>query len=303
MNGIVVIDKPTGITSHGVVSCMRRRLDTKKIGHTGTLDPFATGVLIALVGKATRLARFINSDSKTYEARIKFGFSTDTGDLTGSKTDEYKGSNRVHQNLAQVNWDKVFQAFIGNIEQIPPMYSAKKVNGKKLYELARIGKTVTRKPSNVLIHELKLVKETLFKSRNEDEISIFVKCSAGTYIRTLAEDIGKAIGIPCHLSALRRIAAGDFTLNDSVLLDNLESDKNWFLKHSVPMASALTRIPGKLLSESEVNEISHGRRIYNVEDVKDVEGEIKLLNSKGALVAIGEIADEGTSIKPKIVMV
>jgi tRNA pseudouridine55 synthase len=155
-DGILIIDKPVEWTSHDVVGKLRKLLKTKRIGHTGTLDPFATGVLVMLVGQATRLAQFLDKDQKEYEATIRFGFETDTGDLTGEMRDEGQrmDDEEVAKVLSQTNWDEVFSHFRGEIEQTPPMYSAKKIEGKKLYELARKGIEIERKPVNITIYEL-----------------------------------------------------------------------------------------------------------------------------------------------------
>ncbi|MGH9820260.1 MAG: tRNA pseudouridine(55) synthase TruB, partial [Pyrinomonadaceae bacterium] len=205
-----MIDKPAGITSHDVVARARRILKTKRVGHTGTLDPFATGVLVLMIGKATRLAQFLDKDEKEYEAVIQFGSETDTGDLTGVRNGECRmSSQEIADLLARTNWSDVFAEFMGEIEQTPPMYSAKKIDGKKLYELARKGETVKRAPVNVTISKLELVDAAAIRDPRSS-IRIRVGCSAGTYIRTLAEDIGRKLEIGAHLTELRRTRAGRF---------------------------------------------------------------------------------------------
>lgn len=160
LSGILIIDKPVSFTSHDVVAKLRGILKTKKIGHTGTLDPFATGVLVILVGKATRLAKFLDKDRKEYEAAIQFGFETDSGDLTGTPNAECGMQNaELLKILEKTNWDDVFSGFRGEIEQIPPMFSAKKVDGKKLYEFARKGIEIERKPVKITIYELEMIEE------------------------------------------------------------------------------------------------------------------------------------------------
>src|SRR5437868_141962 len=161
MDGLLIIDKPEGITSHDVVARARRILKTKRVGHTGTLDPFATGVLVLLVGQATRLAQFIDKDEKEYEALVRFGYETDTGDKTGIQKPESKIQNEdPARMLNDVDWASVLREFRGEIEQVPPMYSAKKVGGKKLYELARQGQELARAPAKVLINEIEVLQET-----------------------------------------------------------------------------------------------------------------------------------------------
>ena len=184
MDGILIIDKPAGPTSHDVVNRVRRILQTRKVGHTGTLDPFATGVLVLVIGKATRLAQFLDKDEKEYEAMIRFGFETDTGDPTGSRISERElKSDEIVTKLSEVNWEVTLSGFRGEIEQLPPMYSAKKIEGKKLYESARKGIELDRKPVKITIYKLNLV------GSGETSATIRVACSSGTYIRTLAEDI------------------------------------------------------------------------------------------------------------------
>ena len=221
MNGLLIIDKPAGITSHDVVSRVRRILKTKRVGHTGTLDPFATGVMVILVGQATRLAQFLDKDEKEYEAVVKFGFETDTGDLTGLRTADCGLQNEeITVRIATVDWNEIFDFFLGEIEQVPPMFSAKKVDGKKLYEHARKGETINRKPARVTIHKLEIIESAI---RNpQSAIKLCVACSAGTYIRTLAEDIGRKIGTLAHLAELRRTRAGKFNIEESLTLEQLE---------------------------------------------------------------------------------
>ncbi|HMS40560.1 MAG TPA: tRNA pseudouridine(55) synthase TruB, partial [Pyrinomonadaceae bacterium] len=219
IDGILIIDKPAGITSHDVVARCRRILKTKKIGHTGTLDPFATGVVVILVGKATRLAQFLDKDAKEYEAIVRLGFETDTGDKTG----ELRITNYELRDVSSDEIEAVLPEFRGEIMQTPPMYSAKKVEGKKLYELARKGIEIERKAVKINIYALELIDEkaTDQKSKTEDR-TIRVVCSAGTYIRVLAEDIGRKLKIGAHLAELRRIRAGKFTLETALTLEELE---------------------------------------------------------------------------------
>src|SRR6185369_7046866 len=213
MDGLLIVDKPEGLTSHDVVARVRRILKTKRVGHTGTLDPFATGVLVLLIGKATRLAQFLDKDEKEYETVIRFGYETDTGDKTGKS----KTENATPQPIDISDLKKILPEFVGEIEQIPPMYSAKKIEGKKLYELAREGKSVERKPVKVTISKL----ESLDADGTMLDARIRVVCSAGTYVRTLAEDIGTRIGVGAHLLELRRTRAGRFGLRKSTTLESL----------------------------------------------------------------------------------
>src|SRR5436190_13614197 len=198
MNGVLIIDKPAGITSHDVVSRVRRILKTRRVGHTGTLDPFATGVMVILVGQATRLAQFLDKDEKEYQAIVRFGFETDTGDRTGSPTSKVQRPKSVNSEDVR----SVLGDFRGEIMQTPPMYSAKKVGGKKLYEHARKGEIIERKSVAVRIHELEVIGEF-----QDTDVGLNVICSDGTYIRTLAKDIGRKIGTRAHLAEMRRTSA------------------------------------------------------------------------------------------------
>src|SRR5215213_507659 len=196
MDGILIIDKPEGITSHDVVARCRRILRTKRIGHTGTLDPFATGVMVILVGKATRLAQFLDRDAKEYEALVRFGFETDTGDRTG--TPKNSAISNFKFQISNEEIEKALRDFRGEIFQTPPMYSAKKIEGKKLYELARKGIEIERQPVKITIYDLRLTNDELPKNMNDPGLAIWdlelkVSCSAGTYIRVLAEDIGRKL--------------------------------------------------------------------------------------------------------------
>jgi len=302
MDGILIIDKPAGMTSHDVANCVRRILKTKKVGHTGTLDPLATGVLVMLVGKATRLAQFVDKDEKEYEATIKFGFETDTGDRTGVQNAECKMHNdEVAERLATVDWDDVLSRFRGEIEQIPPMYSAKKVAGKKLYEHARKGVEIVREPVNITIQKLEIVDPT----QNDDllsEVRIRVVCSAGTYIRTLAEDIGRAVGVGAHLDALRRTRAGKFRIEDATTLDDIANaeDPATFLR---PLDEVVRHLKGFVLEESRVKKTIGGLSTRIDQDGFENGESVKMLAPTGEIVAIGIFDADESCIRPKIVLV
>ena len=214
MFGFINIDKPKGMTSHDVVAVLRRITKIKQIGHTGTLDPFATGVLPICIGKATRLIEYL-ADNKAYIATIQFGSNTDTYDIEGGVTQIFD------KKVTQVELENVLPYFRGEIEQVPPIYSAIKVNGKKLYEYARKGEKVEIKSRRVNIEEL-----TLMSFDYEAQCAqLFVKCSAGTYIRSLAYDIGKILDSGAHLIALQRTKAGNFVIANTVSLEELTIEK------------------------------------------------------------------------------
>lgn len=217
MDGIVIVDKPQGWTSQDVTARLRRVFGTRRIGHGGTLDPMATGVLPVFVGRATRAVEFFEHAEKTYETVLRLGITTDTEDMTGTVLTEENVS------FTEEQLQETLAAFRGEILQVPPMYSALKVNGQKLCDLARKGKTVERQPRPITIHELTLVK------RGENTLRLRVRCSKGTYIRTLCKDIGEYLGCGGCMESLRRVAAGEYTIDEAVplqtLLDTEEPEK------------------------------------------------------------------------------
>ena len=217
MNGIVIIDKPQGWTSQDVTARLRRVFNTRRIGHGGTLDPMATGVLPVFVGRATRGVEFFEHAEKTYETVLQLGITTDTEDMSGTVLEEKE------VNITPEQLDAVLQQFRGEILQVPPMYSALKVNGQKLCDLARKGREVERQPRPIIIHELILLET------GETTLRLRVRCSKGTYIRTLCKDIGEALGCGGCMAQLRRVTAGEYTIEESVpllqLLEEQEPEK------------------------------------------------------------------------------
>ncbi len=210
-NGIIIIDKPSGWTSMDVCAKLRGILHTKKVGHAGTLDPMATGVLPVFVGQATRAVSFAESGQKEYVAGLKLGLVTNTQDTSGETLGTHPAS------VTRTELEAVLPRFTGEIEQIPPMYSAIKIGGKKLYELARRGEEVERKPRPVTIYELEVLEQTA-----PDAFTLRIRCSKGTYVRTLCHDIGRALGCGGCMSALRRTMAAGFTLADAVTLERVQ---------------------------------------------------------------------------------
>ena len=220
MNGIVIIDKPQGWTSQDVTARLRRVFNTRRIGHGGTLDPMATGVLPVFVGRATRGVEFFEHAEKTYETVLRLGLTTDTEDVTGTVLTQQEVS------VTREQAEAALEHFRGEILQVPPMYSALKVNGQKLCDLARKGKEVERKPRPITIHELKLLE------MGENTLRLRVRCSKGTYIRTLCKDIGEALGCGGCMEELRRVTAGEYTIEESVPLQQLleEEDPGKYLR-------------------------------------------------------------------------
>jgi tRNA pseudouridine55 synthase len=302
-SGIIIVDKPEGLTSHDVVARLRRILKTRRIGHTGTLDPFATGVLVMLVGKATRLAQFLDKDKKEYEATIRFGFETDTGDKTG----ELRITNYELRNVSDDELENVLKDFQGEIEQTPPMYSAKKVDGKKLYELARKGIEIERKPVKVTIYEIEKMENGKRKMENENtfDVKIRVVCSAGTYIRTLAEDIGKKLKIGAHLAALRRTRAGQFDLSKAVTIEELEEivSKDKLGEVLISMNDALAHLLKVTLNDEEIKNTQNGKKLkFENTEVKDNQA-VKMVDEAENLIAVGFYDEEQKSIQPRIVVI
>ena len=311
-DGILIIDKPAGITSHDVVARCRRILQMKSIGHTGTLDPFATGVMVILVGKATRLAQFLDKDSKEYEAVVRLGFETDTGDRTGSVKCKAQSAKSVSIDEIKA----VLPEFLGEIEQTPPMYSAKKVAGKKLYELARKGIEIERKPVRITTFELQITNYESPKESDESGIwnlesgiryqdfGLRVSCSAGTYIRTLAEDIGKNLGTGAHLAELRRTKAGRFVIDKAVTLGELEKIvfENKLDGVIISMNEAVSHLPEIKLSADEIIRTKNGIKLQAQQTAAD--GSVFRMTDKDEnLIAVGCYQAAEKAMQPKLVLV
>ncbi|HWS85523.1 MAG TPA: tRNA pseudouridine(55) synthase TruB [Pyrinomonadaceae bacterium] len=304
MDGILIIDKPEGWTSHDVVARARRVLGEKRVGHTGTLDPFATGVLVLLVGRATRLAQFLAGAEKEYLATIRLGFSTDTGDLTGERREG--GGAPDCSALRPEDLEAALAPLRGEFEQVPPMYSAKKVAGKKLYELARRGEEVERKAVPVRVSEFEIVageNEDSVKA-NEDgtcDLRARVVCSAGTYVRALAESFGENLKTGAHLAALRRTRAGVFGLERAVTLEELpqlvEEGKEFLL----PIELALPQMPSAHLTAEEARRARHGAAVASVGDWEDG-AHVALFDERGALLAVGAWDARASLLRPRVML-
>jgi tRNA pseudouridine55 synthase len=250
INGFVVIDKPAGITSHDVVSRVRRILGTRKVGHTGTLDPFATGVLPIAVNDGTKAIPFLDEGLKCYEAVMQLGVSTDTLDMTGTviRAAEW-------QKVTQESIEEALKKFTGQLSQIPPMYSAIKLDGQPLYKLARKGQVVERKAREITVNSLELTSCVL------PLVGFRVVCSRGTYVRTLADDIGALLGCGAALKELRRLASGPFNISESATLEKLEEAARLGELDSLTVTpfSALAHLPDLPLTETGTALVSHGR--------------------------------------------
>lgn len=232
MNGVLIIDKPSGPTSHDVVMMVKKKLLAKKVGHIGTLDPLATGVLPLCINDATRLARFLEDGKKEYLATIKLGEETDTYDSEGKATATGDATSVTNENIISV-----INSFKGKIKQLPPAFSAVKIGGVPLYKLARANTAVERKPRDVEIYEIEITNITV------PFITMQVTCSKGTYIRSLAFDIGRKLGCGAHLVGLRRVKSGLFSLENSVSVDSLKQHEDMLAKNIIPVERLFTNIP------------------------------------------------------------
>jgi tRNA pseudouridine55 synthase len=276
LHGVLVVDKPAGPTSHDVVDAVRRALRVRRVGHTGTLDPFATGVLPVCVGKATRLARFLGGGDKVYRAVVRLGFATTTDDRLG----EPLGPIRE----ATVETEVVESALAtlrATRQQLPPAFSAKHVGGRRAYELAREGREVPRQLVAVTFHSLDLLE------RRGDELTIDVRCSPGTYVRSLARDLGEALGTGGHLTSLRRVRSGAFGIEQAIPLEAVETDG---ARSLVPLSRLLPELPVVRVGTEGRTALRHGRDLDPTLVLegfpKDPAPRLRVLDEEGALVAL-----------------
>ncbi len=252
MNGVIVINKEKGYTSFDVVACLRRILSMKKIGHTGTLDPDAVGVLPVCVGSATKAVELLTATEKEYIATVQLGSETDTQDASGQVL------RTAEVTVTEEDIRRVAGEFLGEISQIPPMYSAIKQDGKKLYELAREGKTVERKPRKITIHEIEILELDLKHQR----FSMRVACSKGTYIRTLCQDMGEALGCYAHMAELCRTKTGAFSLTEALTLKEVETAmEQGDTSFLMPVDRVFHDLPALNLNPKEAEMVRHGVRI------------------------------------------
>ena len=274
MNGFLIVNKPAGMTSHDVVNVVRRLAGTRRVGHAGTLDPLATGVLVLVLGVATRLVQFIDGSDKTYRATLRLGETTTTYDADGDVLERHP----VTVNQAEI--EAALAGFRGDIAQIPPMYSAVKIKGQKLYKLARQGKEIERAARPITIHRLDVLDWAL------PEVTIEVVCSAGTYIRSLAHDLGQALGCGAHLTALTRTAAGDFRLKDACTLESLAAlaQAGRLAEALLPPEIALTALPVIVLTPEQEQAVRFGQTI-TLDDAPDAE-KAQACDAAGRLVAV-----------------
>ena len=279
-DGVLLVDKPSGMTSHDVVAIARRTLHTRRIGHTGTLDPFATGLLVLLVGRATRLAQFVDDEPKVYEATITFGVETTTDDPTGETA-------RIAALPDTEKVDRAIEALTGQIGQRPPSYSAKKVGGQRAYAAARAGAPLELPPVVVVVHEWRV------RHRTPSALDVTITCGGGTYIRALARDLGRAAGSAAHLSALRRVRCGVFDVAEATSFVGGDAREQPRLR---PLRSAIAHLPTRQLDETALRRVQHGNSIEAEADASLV----ALVDAEGDLVAIARL--EGRELRPCVVV-
>ena len=278
ISGALVVDKPVGMTSHDVVQAIRNGTGLRRAGHTGTLDPRASGVLVILVGPAVRLSEYVSASDKRYQAIIRLGGSTDTFDAEGMVT-----PTKDPVNVTEAQFEEALQTFVGEIEQTPPPYSAVKVQGRKAYEMAREGEEVELAPRKITVHHLEVLEWA------PPEVVIDVHCSSGTYVRSLANDLGVMLGCGAYLVGLRRTKSGRFSLRDSVPLRKLQeafTAGNWY-QYLIPAAEALGDWPAVELNPDEVEGVRHGHRVKVVGE--PTETKVRGVSTQGELVALMEI--------------
>lgn len=277
MNGILLVDKPEGWTSHDVVAKLRGALKERRVGHSGTLDPMATGLLVVFFGRATRAVEFAEADEKEYTARIRFGVETDTQDITGNIIAEKR------PNFTLEELEAALASLRGEILQLPPMYSAIKVGGKKLYDIARRGGEVERKPRPVKIFDLEAIGEL------SNDMELRVRCSKGTYIRTLCSDIGSKLGCGACMSALRRTRAGKFDITSAHTLEEIiaAAENGVADKLILPTDSLFAEYEQILLSENQEKRLRNGGEFT----VRIQDGKYCAYSQMGAFLALAEVHD------------
>jgi tRNA pseudouridine55 synthase len=311
MDGVLIIDKPAGMTSHDVVARVRRIISERRVGHTGTLDPFATGVLVVLVGRATRLAQFLSGAEKEYEAAIRLGYATDTGDVTGTRLPSFTTETLRHTEIHREAVEGALASLRGEIEQTPPMYSAKKVGGRKLYELARRGEEIERQPVRVTISELTAVTlDGALLNESDDgtrDLRVRVVCSAGTYIRTLAEDFGKQLGVGAHVAELRRTRAGQFAIKNATTLDRLNEQAQMGSLGELLISpdAALSHLLAVELTPDDARRVGQGidLSVESADAAKWINGQpVRMRNAEGRLIAVGLYDQERKIVHPQVVI-
>ncbi len=288
LDGILVLDKPAGVSSNGALQTAKSLYFAAKAGHTGSLDPLATGVLPLCFGEATKFSQFLLDSDKTYSTTIVLGVATNSGDAEGEVISESDASQITCEQI-----EAALPAFRGLISQVPSMFSAIKVNGQPLYKLARQGKVIERKARQVTIHQLDLID---FRPGINAEVDLQISCSKGTYIRSIAEDLGESLGCGGHVSVLRRTVVGPYSIDESVSLDTLQAlrdDKDFSAMDDLlqPLSSALGHLPEVALTESAGFYMRQGQPVQVPH--MPTEGMVRISLESGDFLGVGEILDDG----------
>jgi tRNA pseudouridine55 synthase len=306
MDGLLVVDKPSGPTSHDVVARVRRVVGERRVGHTGTLDPLASGVLPLVLGRATRLARFFSNSDKHYEALVRLGVATDTYDADGAPV------GPVHAgpwpSLADI--ERALDACRGSFLQQPPAYSAKKIGGRRSYAMARANAVDARLTPRAAIEPPSALQPVLVTTRaievagvEGDQLTLRIECSAGFYVRSLAHDLGQRLGTGAHLAALRRTRSADFTVADAIPLDDIDRDQA--VARLVPLAALLPKLPSVVLTGEGEDYLAHGRQIGPTQIAERREGagdSIRLMGASGDLLGVAEPAGAAGFLHPRLVL-
>ncbi|ANX12331.1 tRNA pseudouridine(55) synthase TruB [Fictibacillus arsenicus] len=281
--GILALKKPAGMTSHDCVGKIRRIFSTKKVGHTGTLDPEVTGVLPICIGRATKIAEYMSDYGKEYIGEVTLGYSTETEDAHGDKVME----RQVEEDIDFGKIKEILRSLTGEIEQVPPMYSAVKVNGKKLYEYARQGIQIERPKRKVTIYELELLNKEDTLRKESPVFSYRVKCSKGTYVRTLAVAIGEKLGYPAHMSSLIRTASGPFTLSDCVTFEELENTESPLDNFLFPLERGISHFPKWTVDEETEAQVRNGSVLPKPKELE--QSPFGVYNEEGKCLAIYQL--------------
>ena len=277
-DGLLLVDKPAGMSSHAVVDHARRAIGTRRIGHGGTLDPFATGLLVLLVNRATRLLPFLDGEPKVYRARISFGARTSTDDCEGDVVEEAAPPSPEAV-------DQAIRSLTGHLLQRPPAFSAKSVAGVRAYKAARRGRPMTLEPVGVRVYEWRVL------GWNGPELEAEIRCSGGTYVRALARDLGEAAGSAAHLAGLRRLSSGRFSVEDAVRMDSLDARSFALL----PVSAAVHQLPRQALDDLDARRVTHGQSV-----AANTAGDVAVLCHQDDVVAVA--VREGEQWRPKVVM-
>lgn len=284
MNGVLLLDKPAGMTSHDCVNIVRKVLKTKKVGHTGTLDPSVTGVLPICIGRATKISQFLTANEKEYLGEVTIGFSTTTEDADGEVV-ERKPVERI---ITKEEVEEVLSNMLGSSIQVPPMYSAVKVNGKKLYEYARAGLEVERPRREVTIYELELLGDVMTDEAGNVKFSFRVKGSKGLFVRTVAVTIGERLGYPAHMSNLRRIASGVFNISDCVTIDQFKQKVEEQTLTLLTLEEAMVDYPSVTVDSWVEKLVRNGVQLYPNQVSNIPDSPFAIYNQDGQCLAVYE---------------